>query len=274
MAVQIRILGDVALTGPDAAPVAVTSRRGWGLVAYLVLSGGRPVRRETLSALLWPHSGEGQARASLRQELAVTRKALRTAGLDVIASDKETVTYTGAPGCADATAFQAHLSGGSLDDLRAAAALYGGPLLDGVRLRAPEFNAWCDGARARLQSLAAGALEDLLRAEEGAGDAAAAVAAARALLAADPARERAHRTLMRARAGSGRRAGSGCRRELVRRELLRERVLREQRLRRRRLELRRRRRAASGHAAAAAAARRVGLFRRVELGRGVGCGER
>ena len=46
MAVQIRILGDVALTGPDAAPVAVTSRRGWGLVAYLVLSGGRPVRRE------------------------------------------------------------------------------------------------------------------------------------------------------------------------------------------------------------------------------------
>ena len=80
MSVQIWLMGEAGLVDPTGAPVRLVSRRAWGLLAYLVRAGGRGVARADLAEMFWPERGEEQARASLRQELAVTRKALRAAG--------------------------------------------------------------------------------------------------------------------------------------------------------------------------------------------------
>lgn len=60
----------------DGAPLEGLSRRGQGLLAYLACQPGLRAERNTLADLLWSDRGESQARASLRQELSVLRKAL------------------------------------------------------------------------------------------------------------------------------------------------------------------------------------------------------
>ncbi|MCB1390551.1 MAG: tetratricopeptide repeat protein [Rhodobacteraceae bacterium] len=69
------------LGGPFAArvgpsPVAGLSRRAQALLAYLSLQPDMRAERGLLADLLWSDRAEEQARASLRQELAVLRKAL------------------------------------------------------------------------------------------------------------------------------------------------------------------------------------------------------
>lgn len=206
MEVQIRVLGDARLNAADGGQVTLTSRRSWGLLAFLVLSGGRPLSRMEVAGLLWPDSGETQARASLRQELAVLRKALRQAGLDPVETGKETLRYTGAPGLADVSELDRRMAGGSQGDLREAAALYRGDLLAGMSFRSDPFTDWLDAERTRLRGLALGALEEQLRAAEEAGIAQEIAVAAQALLEVDPAREPAHQALMRALLETGRKA--------------------------------------------------------------------
>ena len=77
---QIRLFGGQSLSAWDGRHVALPTRKCWGLLAYLVQSKSRDIPREEIAALLWPRSAEAQARASLRQELAVLRRALETAG--------------------------------------------------------------------------------------------------------------------------------------------------------------------------------------------------
>ncbi len=221
MSVQIRLLGAPRLLTPEDTAIRVTSRRSWALLAFLVQSGGRAVPRGELAHLLWPDSGGDQARASLRQELAVLRRALRQAGIDPIDAEKESLRYIGPATLADTSEMERRIGLGSLGDLREAAALYAGAFLDGVTLRSEAFAGWLAAERARLQAMAAGALEEQLRAALETAVPGRVVEAAEGLLAADPLNEGAVRALMQARHDLGHRAEALRQYELCRAHLQR-----------------------------------------------------
>ncbi|MBS0125951.1 hypothetical protein [Thetidibacter halocola] len=80
------------LTGPfradlDGTPLEAISRRAQGMLAYLACQPGMRAERGALADLLWSDRSEDQARASLRQELSVLRKALG----DVAEADRQAV---------------------------------------------------------------------------------------------------------------------------------------------------------------------------------------
>ncbi len=72
---QIRLLGqfDVRI---DGKRVAISSRAGQSLLAYLVLTAGTPHRREKLAGMFWPDTSDENSRKNLRNELWRVRKAI------------------------------------------------------------------------------------------------------------------------------------------------------------------------------------------------------
>jgi predicted ATPase/DNA-binding SARP family transcriptional activator len=78
----------------DGQPLDLPSRPAQSLLAYLVLHPGVPHRREQLAGLLWPDSGETNARRYLSQALWLLRK-----GLDdtYFKAEKLTLTFTPQP---------------------------------------------------------------------------------------------------------------------------------------------------------------------------------
>ena len=72
----LQLDGGFEARGEDGSEVAGLSRRGQALLAYLSQQKGMRAERGLLVDLLWSDRGEEQARASLRQELSLLRKAL------------------------------------------------------------------------------------------------------------------------------------------------------------------------------------------------------
>ena len=73
---RLRLLGPFALRDGRGEEIAVHSRKNRALLAILALSVDRTATHDSLAGLLWGDHGEKQARASLRQLLAVLRKEL------------------------------------------------------------------------------------------------------------------------------------------------------------------------------------------------------
>jgi DNA-binding SARP family transcriptional activator len=71
----------------DGEPLAFDTRKITALVAYLAVTG-QPHTREALITLLWPELEPGRARAVLRRNLSLLRKALDGEWLVV---DRETI---------------------------------------------------------------------------------------------------------------------------------------------------------------------------------------
>ena len=203
---QIRLLGGQDLRGPDAQALHLPTRKSWALLAYLLHSGGRAIPREEIATLLWARSGEDQARASLRQELAVLRKALDVAGLDAVEASKETLRFAALPEIADTLTVEKLVEEGTLHGLRRLPGLCRGEFLAGLNIRSDPFEDWLWLERQRLRDCAVRGLLHLLQSEEANGEAQRAAAAAEAILAAEPVQEEAHRALMRLHRRAGRRA--------------------------------------------------------------------
>lgn len=70
----IHLCGAFRLGGPASLPTL--SRRGQGLLAFLAVQPGLRAERARLADLLWTDRSAEQARASLRQELSVLRRAM------------------------------------------------------------------------------------------------------------------------------------------------------------------------------------------------------
>ena len=202
---QIGLLGSYQVTDTGGDAIRLPTRKSWALLAYLAMSDGRDIPREKLAALLWPRSNDGQARASLRQELAVLRKVLAKAGLPDIASTKDSVRFQVAVDMVDARSMARLVKDGALDALRRAVGLYRGDLLSGLNISAHPFEDWLWVERQRLKALAQSAYLQLLDVEASAGDAEVAITTARALLEIEPTQEQAHRALMRLYQRTGRR---------------------------------------------------------------------
>jgi DNA-binding SARP family transcriptional activator len=111
-------------------------------------------------------------------------------------ADREFVILDGEAVTVDVAEFEQLIDEGTMEALTRAAALYRGDLLDGLDLRDAAFDEWLLMEKQRLRDLAREALAKLIvwHMSGGAHDQAAAVA--RRLLAIDPLREAAHRSLM------------------------------------------------------------------------------
>ncbi len=102
---RISLNGPFAALRPDGTEVTGLSRRAQALLAYLASQPRMRAERGFLADLLWSDRGEDQARASLRQELSVLRRALPggtlAADRQCVSLDPAGVAVTGADGGPD-----------------------------------------------------------------------------------------------------------------------------------------------------------------------------
>ena len=199
---QLRLMGAFALTRGTGPDVGVASRKNRALLAVLAMAPGQRATREKLAAMLWGEHDDNAARNSLRQGLASLRKELGHSAeplLDLL--DDQIILRPG--GCTvDAVAILDAAGGGSLEALRAAAALCRGEFLADAALHEEAFETWLSGQRARLAAATARLFEQLAALETGT----ARIEAAQRLVELDPLRESSHRQLMAALAATGERA--------------------------------------------------------------------
>jgi TolB-like protein len=183
----------------------LSSKKARALLAYLALLPDKPHSREGLATLLWGDRMDEQARHSLRQALSALRKALGDAhGRDLIGED-DSVRLSGTAVDTDVRALESYARDVSTATLEAAARLYEGSLLDGLRVDEEGFDAWLASERERVHVLAIGLLERLALHQEQSGALDEAIATARHLVSIQPVSEEGHRLLMRLLAASGRR---------------------------------------------------------------------
>jgi adenylate cyclase len=212
-AFRINLLGNFTIAGGDGQELTPPGKKLRALVACLALPAGAAWPRDKLIAMLWGDRGDEQARASLRQALAELRRILGNAA--PLQTEADTVRLDPALIAVDALEFEKAAKSG---DLGKAAALYRGPLLDGLHLREDSFADWLRIERTRLQDVAVSALSRLAESQSGKT----AIATALQLLAIDTAREETHRLLMRLYAETGQRAQALRQYQVCREALSRE----------------------------------------------------
>lgn len=201
---RLRLLGSVSIAGPPGTPLAaLTQQRRLACLALLAASPVGTLSRDRLAAFLWPEKDAGSARHRLADTVHVLRKvlgkeAIRPAG-DELSLDREIVS-------SDVADFGAALAAHNVER---AAALYGGPFLDGFFVKhAPEFERWVEAERRRLACSFADALERLARDAEAAGELEGAIRWRRTLVAQEPYEAASVLRLMHALVAVGDRAGA------------------------------------------------------------------
>ena len=214
---SIRLLGGFRAERAGK-PLDFRRKKGQALLAYLALRPGVEHSREALAGLLWAGTTDEHARHNLRQTLFALRQALPIP----LVLEGETIGLRDASVEVDVAAFERAVQQGTPDALHEAAALYHGELLEGFTTGEAPFDDWVAVERQRLRELALGALERLLASDVAAGPVERALATALRLLALDPLRESAHRTLMELYARQGRRTSALRQYQLCRDALQRE----------------------------------------------------
>jgi DNA-binding SARP family transcriptional activator len=198
-------------------------RKAEALLAYLAVSPGQSAARETLAALLWGDFEQSRARQSLRQVLSALGRALSGCRPPPLCVRSQSISLVPGAVSVDVQELERLVAEGTARSLAAAAALYRGEFLEGLRLEAPEFEDWLLATRSRLRDLALKALTAHLGQCEDAEEIGAAAATAREILALEPFREDIHRRLMRLYLRRGMRASALAQyhecREVLAREL-------------------------------------------------------
>ena len=196
---RLLTLGGLSLVD-DGVPVtgAASQRSRLALLAVLAAAGPAGVSRDKLLALLWPESDDERARHALKQGVYALRRDL---GNENAIAGTATLSLDSSVVASDIREFDDAIARG---DDAGAIAMYAGPFLDGVFIKAaPEFDQWAAGERSRLERARLDAIGRLARAAELAGDASAAVQWWRRAAAAEPLSGRVALSLMRALADSG-----------------------------------------------------------------------
>lgn len=213
-AIRLRLLGSFSLSD-RGNEIAVHSRKNRALLAILALSVDRAATRNSLTGLLWGDHGEEQARASLRQSLAVLRKELGSRADAILEVRDDSMRLSPAVEVDALEVIAA--AGGDLARVRRAAGYCRGDLLGDVPLHEASFETWREAQRATIDAAIIRLFQSWAELEIGPGR----IEAGRRLVALDDLRESSHRTLMRAYADSGEN-GLAARQFEVCRTLLRE----------------------------------------------------
>ena len=196
---RLLTLGGLSLVD-DGVPVtgAASQRSRLALLAVLAAAGPAGVARDKLLALLWPESDDERARHALKQGVYALRRDL---GNENAIAGTATLSLDSSVVASDIREFDEAIARG---DDAAAIAMYAGPFLDGIFIKAaPEFDQWAANERSRLERTHLDAIGRLARAAEAAGDAPGAVQWWRRAAAAEPVSGRVAMSLMRALADSG-----------------------------------------------------------------------
>lgn len=181
---QIQALGALRVAAEaDLVPLARAGPRR--LLAYLLLNHAAPLSRERLADALWPELSGAQGRRRLADALYRLRRELPPGAL-IVGGD---LVSLHAELAIDLWCFERLVGRGTLDELRAAVAIYRGEVLPDT------YDDWALGPRAAIHERFLAGLEQLAEAE---ADGVGAAALYRQLVAADPLRESAHVGLMRA----------------------------------------------------------------------------
>jgi DNA-binding SARP family transcriptional activator/predicted ATPase len=199
---EIRLFGQPDIRYDDV-PVKFAKRSATlTMVALLVLKGGRALSRESLAFTLFPDDDETNALAELRRYLYLANKALpATDGDPWIVSDSETVRWNhGAPAFVDVVEFER--LGEAPATHQRAVELYTGDLLESI------YDDWVLAERERLRTRYFALLDQLIDRYRAERNFTAAIACAKRVLAGDPWREDALRSLIALRYESGDAAGA------------------------------------------------------------------
>lgn len=201
---QLKVLGSLSLQSDRVTvPPGAQQKKRLGLLAILAIGEARGISRDRIQAYLWPESDSARSRHALDQLIYATRRSL---GEDPIVAQGRELRLERSIIQTDLGAFEKAVAAG---DLEKAAAMYGGPLLDGFHLSdSRELESWIDGERDRLATIYMKTLETLALRAASAGDQRAAVSFWRKLALADPFSSRIAIELMRAMTGAGDRAGA------------------------------------------------------------------
>ena len=158
MTAELHLLGGASISGADEQLVsgAAAQPRRIAVLAVLADAWPAPVTRDRLVGLIWPDQDDQGAKRLLTQALYALRRELgdftRGSGRDV-ALDADALRV-------DLIEFRRALADG---DVHRAAALYRGPLLDGVHVRgAVEFERWAESLRDSTRRQFQGAVEQIV----------------------------------------------------------------------------------------------------------------
>lgn len=148
MQFKLKALGSLVVEGRDGPLVgSAAQRRTLALLVLIAASRERGVSRDKLIGLLWPDTTDERARHAFAQTLYRLRHEFGTEVVD--GTDMLRLSPTAMS--VDVAEFEDSLMRGELES---AAALYGGPFLDGFFLPgAPEFERWMEEERARLSGV-------------------------------------------------------------------------------------------------------------------------
>jgi DNA-binding SARP family transcriptional activator len=202
-ALRLSVLGAPRLADAAGRPIELPTRKSLLLLAYLAVPAGIAHARDKLADLLWPTSGQDQARGSLRHALAALRKALGPTAID---GARDQVRLN--PGLigVDLDAVAAMAEGRRAPELSGLIGSASATFLDGVAGEGDALDEWLAFERTRARTLLQGAFERAVEAATAAGRFADSIALAERLVALDPLREHSHRVLMRTFVGAGERS--------------------------------------------------------------------
>jgi TolB-like protein/DNA-binding SARP family transcriptional activator/Flp pilus assembly protein TadD len=219
---RLKLLGGFDLRSASGAAIPLSARKPALLLAYLALRPSRPQGRDKLASLFWGDSGEVQARASLRQALAVLRRVLGQQEGLIVTPESETMALARGGLVTDVEELERCLASGTRGALEQAVALYEGDLLDGFQSRHPLLEEWLVTERRRVREQALAAMTTLLPETEETGPPEAGISLALRILALDPLQETAHRSLVRLYSQQGRRGAALTQHQTLRETLARE----------------------------------------------------
>lgn len=198
---RIELLGKLRFTFGQQVITSINTNRMRSLLAFLVLHSESAQSREHLAFLLWPESGDAQARTNLRQLLHNLRRALPVE-CSLLVSDNHSVQWLPDSTCTiDVIEFEAAIRAAETarkEDIAAvrraleeAARLYQDDLLPDL------YDDWLQTRREQLRNRFAEVLSRLATILESEGDPAAGIRYATRLVSIDPLREAYYQTLIR-----------------------------------------------------------------------------
>jgi DNA-binding SARP family transcriptional activator len=199
---SVEVLGQLRIFSDRKEVTKPRKARALLAVLAVMAARGHTVTRANLAGLLWPYQSGEPGRHSLRNCLMELCKAL--------GPDSDLVLYRDNNVCrllvpSDVERFEQLAGSEGLDDLREAARLYRGELLEGFEINLDTYDEWLDIERDRLRQLASGIFSKLATSAAAAGDHDGAIAAARRLVDLDELCEESQRGLITALEAAGRR---------------------------------------------------------------------
>jgi DNA-binding SARP family transcriptional activator/TolB-like protein len=205
---SIRVIRPLEVTPANGRQLAIAGRRAQALLGYLATQSRRRESRDRLAALFWGDRFEDQARHSLRQAILTLRKTLNCNGHEFLAAGQNEFVLSADRVEVDLAQVQLLAQSDDLNDLRRAAELCRGDLLEGLSLPADAFTEWLDRERSRFRGLSTDISFRLARVLAASGDIEGAIESAKHAIMIDPAFEECHRMIMELYRKSGNRTAA------------------------------------------------------------------